>query len=210
MAADDKAFIYWDNSNIFINARNTADAREGAAARKRLRIHFKAMLRLACAGRRMEKAVVAGSVPPESRALWGRLREGGLKVEELFDRGDHSGKEQEVPDERLQLQMMADTLQNSPGVAVLMTGDGKGREKGRGFHFALELMRRKGWRVELMAWERGCHSQMREWTMKNGVFVPLDEHYMAVTYLTALRADSLGFLPRKAERLDLSRRRRAV
>ena len=166
MAAGDKAFIYWDNSNIFINARNTADAREGAAARKRLRIHFKAMLRLACAGRRMEKAVVAGSVPPESRALWGRLREGGLKVEELFDRGDHSGKEQEVPDERLQLQMMADTLQNSPGVAVLMTGDGKGREKGRGFHFALELMRRKGWRVELMAWERGCHSQMREWTMK--------------------------------------------
>ena len=205
-----KAFIYWDNSNIFINAKGAAEAREGAAARKRVRIHFKAMLRLACAGRPMAKAVVAGSVPPETRAIWKRLREDGAEVEELFDRGDRFGKEQEVPDERLQLRMMTDTLLlESPGVAVLMTGDGKGREKGRGFHFALELMRRKGWRVELMAWERGCHPQMREWARRNGVFIPLDDHYKAVTYLAALHSDPSGAPPRKAERLDLSRRPKA-
>ena len=168
------------------------------------------MIRLACAGRPIKKAVVAGSIPPETQTLWERLRKNGLQLEELFNRGDRFGKEQEVPDERLQLRMMADTLQcQPPGIAVLMTGDGRGREKGRGFYFALELMRRNGWRVELMAWERGCHPQMREWAKQNGVFVPLDDHYAAVTYLTALRSDSSGALPRKAERLDLSHRPKA-
>ena len=202
----EQVFIYWDNSNIFINAQGAAAASEGEWARKRVRIHFKALLRLARAGRRLKKAVVAGSVPPETRTLWERLRAEGLEVEELFDRGDRFGKEQEVPDERLQLRMMTDTLRHPPGVAVLLTGDGKGRERGRGFHFALELMREKGWRVELLAWRRGCHPQMREWARRNGVYIPLDEHYRSVTYLTALHSDLDDDLPRRAEPLDLSRR----
>ena len=180
----DKVFIYWDNSNIFIGARDVAAEREGKWARYRVRVHFEAMLRLACAWRKMEKAVVAGSVPPEARGLWEKLRGYGVEVEELFDRG--SGKEQEVPDERLQLRMMGDALVRSPpGVAVLLTGDGKGRERGKGFHHTLELMHGKGWRVELLAWDRDCKPQMREWARKNGVYVPLNDHYKSVTYLKA-------------------------
>ena len=43
----DKVFIYWDNSNIFIGAREAAAEREGEAARSRVRVHFRNLLELA-------------------------------------------------------------------------------------------------------------------------------------------------------------------
>ena len=50
----DKVFIYWDNSNILIGARAVAEEREGVQARHRVRISFKAMMRLAHADRPVE------------------------------------------------------------------------------------------------------------------------------------------------------------
>ena len=116
----DRVFIYWDNSNIFIGAKTAAAAREGGAARGRVRIHFKSLLRLARARREIKKAIVAGSVPPGARKVWDSLRGQGVEVEELFDRGD-GGKEKNVPDMQLQLRMMTDLVSHShPGVAVLL------------------------------------------------------------------------------------------
>ena len=67
-------FVYWDNSNIFSEAQRIASEREGTAgARYLVRINFDNMLRLAHADRSLEKAVAAGSVPPEMRQLWNRL-----------------------------------------------------------------------------------------------------------------------------------------
>ncbi len=60
----DRVFIYWDNSNVFIGARAEAEEREGPAARFRVRVDFRAMIRLAHADRPVEKAIAAGSVPP--------------------------------------------------------------------------------------------------------------------------------------------------
>ena len=197
----DQVFIYWDNSNIYIGAKNFAELREGKLSRGLVRIHFKALLRLAGANRRVEKAVVAGSTPPGARELWDKLRGEGVQVEELFDRGDRFGKEQEVPDERLQNRMLMDAMKFAPGVVVLLTGDGKGRRREKGFHYALELLRARGWRVELLAWRGSCHRGMREWVEKNGVFVPLDEHYESVTFLK--QGDFPG---RRAEQVDFSRR----
>ena len=196
-----KVFIYWDNSNTFIGAKDVAAIKEGELARGRVRIHFKSLLRLAHAERDMEKAVVAGSVPPGAQQLWDSLRKHGVEVEELFDRGD-GGKEQEVPDMQLQLRMMTDLVSQPPGIAVLLTGDGKGREEKRGFHHTLELMHARGWRVELLAWEQACKPQMRDWVRKNGVYVPLDDHYESVTSLKASR-----YTPeREAKQVDLTRR----
>ena len=103
----DKVFIYWDNSNIFIGAQAVAEEREGVKARHRVRISFKAMMRLAHADRPVEKAIAAGSVPPEMRALWNRLSAEGVQIE-LFDRGAIERGEQQTPDQVLQLQMLRD------------------------------------------------------------------------------------------------------
>ena len=81
----DKVFIYWDNSNIFLEAQRLAEERNsGPDARYRVRVDFAGMLRLAHADRPVERARAAGSVPPEMRQLWNRLESQGVEVQ-LFE-----------------------------------------------------------------------------------------------------------------------------
>ena len=77
----DRVFIHWDNSNIFHEAQRLAqELEEGPGARYRVRIHFENMLRLAHADRPVQKALAAGSVPPEMRQ---RMHKRGWRVEIL-------------------------------------------------------------------------------------------------------------------------------
>ena len=79
-----RVFIYWDNSNLFIGAQVEAEDREGPSARHRVRISFRNMMKLARAERPVEKAIAAGSVPPEMRALWNRLESEGVEENGVF------------------------------------------------------------------------------------------------------------------------------
>ena len=203
----DKVFVYWDNSNIFIGARAEAREREGMEAPYRVRVSFGAMMRLAHADRPVEKAIAAGSVPPELRALWNRLSGEGVHIE-LFDRGAIERGEQQTPDRVLQLQMLRDfaDYNGDPGIVVLLTGDGQGFYDGAGFHADLERMYRRGWRVEVLSWAKSCNQRMRQWVEAHGIFVPLDDFYEAVTFLVPSSADYPGADPRYETELDLSRR----
>ena len=203
-----KVFIYWDNSNIFIGARAVAEELEGVQARHRVRISFKAMMRLAHADRAVEKAIAAGSVPPEMRALWNRLSAQGVQIE-LFDRGAIERGEQQTPDRVLQLQMLRDfaDYNGDPGIVVLLTGDGQGFYDGAGFHADLERMHRRGWRVEVLSWANSCNQRMRQWVEEHGVFVPLDDFYNAVTFLKPYNIDYPNADLRNEAELDLSHRR---
>jgi len=125
-------YVFWDNSNVFISAKEVAQTRESVFDAKNIRISFRNLFDLARAGRPTTKAVAGGSVPPEMEEVWKYLAATGVKVE-LQERGAASGKEQAV-DECLQLQMlraMAD--EPKPQVAVLLTGDGAGYCQGTGF-----------------------------------------------------------------------------
>ena len=204
----DRVFVYWDNSNIFLEAQRFAAERElGPGARYRVRIHFENMLRLAHADRTMQRALAAGSVPPEMRQLWNRMEASGVEVF-LFDRGDPGRGEQEMPDRVLQLRMLEDALDfnGDPGIAVLLTGDGAGYRDGAGFHSALERMHRRGWRVEILSWAHATNQRMRIWAKENGIFVPLDDFYEAVTFVEPSRPGFELAPPRDAAPLDLSRR----
>ncbi len=203
----DKTFIYWDNSNIFVGAQAEAVEREGVATRHRVRIDFKAMMRLAHADRPVKKAIAAGSVPPELRALWNRLTREGVEIQ-LFDRGAIDRGEQQTPDRVLQIQMLRDfaDYNGDPGIVVLLTGDGQGFYDGAGFHADLKRMHRRGWRVEVLSWANSCSQRMRTWVESHGVFVPLDDFYSSVTFLAPSSADYPDADPRYAADLDLSRR----
>ena len=209
--ATDRVFIYWDNSNIFHEAQRLAEERgEGPGARYRVRINFDAMLQLAHADRLMERAVAVGSVPPEMRQLWNRMEGSGVEVR-LFDRGNPERGEQDMPDRLLQLRMLEDALDynGNPGVATLLTGDGAGYLEGAGFHSTLERMHNRGWRVEILSWAHSCNQRMRRWAEENGVFIPLDEFYEAVTYLEPSRP-GFEFAPaRESVILDLAQRKTA-
>ena len=180
----DHVFIYWDNSNIFHEAQRLAEERsEGLYARYRIRVHFDNMLRLAHADRPIERALAVGSVPPEMRQLWNRMESNGIEVR-LFDRGSRERGEQDMPDRLLQLRMLEDAMDYSecPGIVVLLTGDGAGYLEGAGFHSTLERMHRRHWRIEILSWKHACNQRMRRWAESNGVFVPLDDFYEAITF----------------------------
>lgn len=204
----DSVFVYWDDSDIFIEAQRLAESVEEVPdARSRVRIHFDNMLKLAHANRAVEKAIAVGSIPPELRQLWNRLENSGVVVT-LFDRGTTWRGEQEMPDRVLQLRMLEDALDYSgdPGIVVLLTGDGAGYHEGAGFHSTLERMHKRGWRFEILSWEHSCNRRMREWAEDNGVFVALDDYYNAITFLESdrTRYDSGT---RSPSELDLSQRR---
>ena len=202
----EKVFIYWDNSNIYISAREIAAEREGGDARYRLRLHFRNLLYLACADRPIERAIAVGSVPPELRHVWTRLENEGVNVE-LSERGALHGTEQGV-DQKLQSNMLRDALDynGDPGIAVLLTGDGSGFYDGVGFHADLERMHRKRWRIEVLSWTYSCNRRMKEWAEQNGKFIALDDFYNGITFLEPPRPGWAAANPREAEPIDLSRR----
>lgn len=204
----DAVFVYWDNSNIFVEAQRLAEERdEGPNARYRVRVNFDNLLRLAHADRPLKKALAAGSVPPQMRQLWNRLENRGVTVK-LYDRGDPGRSEQDMPDRILQLRMLEDALDHNgdPGIATLLTGDGAGYLEGAGFHSTLERMYKRGWRVEILSWANSCNRRMREWAEKKGVFIALDEYYSAITFLEPSRPGYEFAQARGSTRLDLSGR----
>ena len=204
----DSVFIYWDNSNIFHEAQRLAEEREeGEGARYRVRINFDNMLRLAHADRSLEKALAAGSVPPEMRQLWNRMESKGVEVR-LFDRVAPGRGEQEIPDRLLQLRMLEDALDynGTPGTVVLLTGDGAGYYEGAGFHSTLERMHNRGWQVEILSWAHACNQRMRMWAEENGVFVALDDFYEAITFMEPSRPGFELAPARDSVELDLSLR----
>ena len=201
-------FVYLDNSNIFHAAQDLAEERNGDMnARYRVRTNFENLLRLAHADRPLEKAMAAGSVPPALINLWNRLAEAGIEVH-LYDRGEPGRGEQQTPDQWLQLRMLEDGWDyiDNPGTIALLTGDGAGYNEGRGFHSTLERMHRRGWKVEVLSWVHSCNRRMRQWVEANGVFVPLDDYYEAITYTNAPRIGQEPAPARDTVELDLSSR----
>ena len=203
---DKKVFIYWGNSNILISAQEVAVEREGEAVRFRVRIHFRNLLELAHARRDVEHATAVGSIPPELRHVWNRLENEGVTVQ-LLERGAVQGREQGV-DQALQTVMLRDGFDcnGTPGIAVMLTGDGAGFHDGVGFHADLERMRRRGWDVEVLSWRHGCNRRMREWAEENGKFIALDDFYDSVTFLESAAPGQPLAPPRHAVPVDLARR----
>ena len=114
--------------------------------------------------------------------------------------------EQGVPDEKLQLQMMHDLVDNMgcPSTAVVLTGDGAGFEEGAGFWATIQSMKKFGWGIEVLSWAASSQKRMRRWVEDNGVFVELDSYYPAITFLEAGQLP--GELPRHAMPLNLTGR----
>lgn len=197
----DRVFIFWDNSNIFIGAKDIAEQREGFQSRYSIRISFQALLDLCKAGRKVAEAIAVGSIPPEVRHVWNRLERAGVKVQ-LLERGYESHKEQGV-DAVLQTAMLRAALDNNgnPQTVVILTGDGRGFEDSVGFHADLERMQKRGWKIEILAWEQSCNNKMKNWAESVGVFIPLEEHYNSITY-----TEESGRVIRQAKPLDFNKR----
>ncbi|WP_207263193.1 NYN domain-containing protein [Desulfovibrio sp. Huiquan2017] len=203
-------YLFWDNSNIFISAKHVAARQEGLNAENFVRIHFENLYRLAIANRPVAKAIAVGSIPREHEKLWQSLkRDTGIEIE-LYERGSISGGEQGV-DQCLQTHMLrAIADEQSPQIAVLLTGDGKGYDDGVGFHADLERMHKNQWGIEVVSWELSCKRTLREWASSIGEFVRLEDYYNAVTFLEGTRYSTpLNLVRRKCAHITEIKRERA-
>lgn len=185
-----EVYVFWDNSNMFHSAQQVASRNDGIMAKDAARISFANLMNLAKANRQVKKAVAVGSVPPKEQDLWRRMEsDTGIKIE-LYERGGVSGKEQGV-DQCLQTHMLrALADENTPKVAILLTGDGKGYEEGIGFLADMQRLHEKGWGVEVISWEHSCKPELRAWAEKNGTFISLDKYYNSITFIQGGRTVS--------------------
>ena len=94
-------YIYWDHSNIIIEAQHIAEKTEAAAlglyVGRRIRIDFQNLLLLAHENRPVAKAIAVGSVPPAMKTVWRSLEQQGVQTE-IVDRSLHGGSERNVLD----------------------------------------------------------------------------------------------------------------
>lgn len=188
--SDPGVLLFIDNSNIFISGKSVAEKNEGRDARYAYRLEFEHLLELALAGRKLVRAYVVGSIPPEEKAVWERLEAATGVAPELFERGAESGKEQGL-DQCLQVNMLrAISDYKTPHICVLLTGDGSGYDDGVGFHADLERMYQAGWGIEVLSWRNSCKKTLREWAEKVGNFIAFDDYYSSITFLKPMRRSS--------------------
>jgi uncharacterized LabA/DUF88 family protein len=198
---DSAVHLFWDNSNLFARMQDTCEDRDGNGEepghRFDARIKFTAMFEFAAFGRKVEKAVAVGSVPPELEHIWRSLGKAGVLVD-LQERGAQSGKEQGV-DQALQLEMMNSLVdRDKPAVAVLLTGDG-------GFKPSVDRLLAKGWGVEVLCFSKGFSNKLTRiarGSAGRGKYVKLDPWYKQLTYLQSPD----GEIVRHAELLDMRSR----
>lgn len=182
MANEPKVYLFWDNSNIFIGTKFVANRREGMMSEANCRVQFDAIHKLAVAGRPIGGGVCVGSVPPEIRVVWDKLKQTGV-ILELYERGADTGREQGI-DQCLQVHMLRAALDEAqPQIAVLLTGDGAGYEDGVGFHADLERLHSRGWGIEVISWDKACRKTLKQWAENVGVYIKLEDYYDSVTFV---------------------------
>lgn len=175
-------YIFWDNSNIhYSGVCSVCPMIEPSADTGGYRTHFRNLFELVRNGRHVDRAYVAGSVPPPSDSLWEYLRNLGIDLTLLNKTAD--GKEQESVDISLQSMMLRAILDNEPSTMAVLTGDGAGALLGKGFLADLKRARRQGWDIEVYAWDTTCNSYLRDFAEKEGIFVPLEKFYFSISFI---------------------------
>ena len=175
------AFVFWDNSNIWLVGKNVCQTKE-PGSEVAFRVYFKNLFKYAVGNHDVAYAYVAGSVPPQSDGLWQYFQDIGVQVN-TQERGVIGGGEVAV-DEIIQLEMANILLDiDEPQTIILLTGDGNGYNSGRGFIKQLERAKRKAWNIEVVSWDLGCNRYLREFAMQNGVYKKLEDVYNQVTFI---------------------------
>ncbi len=178
-------YIFWDNSNIHISGLNhVLPQKEPNVKREQYRTNFNNLLTLVCKGHKIDEIFLAGSVPPESDAVWNYLASIGISPNILTKTAD--GKEQESVDILLQNKMYQCAIDcfPEPATLALLTGDGAINKYGDGFLETLKRVKEKfNWNIEVYAWKSSCSRLLREYAENNGTFVDLEDYYFNITFI---------------------------
>lgn len=176
-------FIFWDNSNIhYAGLNHVFPVKEPGVAKEIYRTYFKGLLNLVVQGRIVENIFFAGSVPPKGDSLWNAVRQ--LRIQpSLLPRSLTDG-ESDTTDHVLQLALLRLAFDHpEPDTVALLTGDGAGINAGEGFLADAKRMSARGWKFEVYSWDIACHTALKDFAIKNGRYIKLEDYYENVTFL---------------------------
>jgi len=185
----DNVHIFWDNTNIFLSAIDTAYEFEPQMPRVGIRVYWKHLYQLVAKNREAVTKVIAGSVPPQAADLWAYAEQLGFNTTLLqrVENGYGIQREQTV-DEMLHLRIANTLLRyRTPETMILLSGDGRESKTGTSFpgqlRFALEL----GWNVEVYSWRVSLNltkfgQLMADFPSLVKIFL-LDDYYFSLTFV---------------------------
>ncbi|MBM3329324.1 MAG: NYN domain-containing protein [Calditrichaeota bacterium] len=201
----DKVHIFWDNTNIFLTAVDTAGEMEPGLSRYAVRVHFNNLFQLVSRGREVLTKELAGSVPPQAASLWEYAERMGFKTTLLqrVENGFGILREQTV-DEMLHLRIANTILARpNPETLVLLSGDGRVSKTGTSFPGQLRFALQRDWKVEVYSWRGGYNSrafgELKSDFPKLVKVEMLDDYYYSLTFIKAGRYWSITQLGEQVE-----------
>lgn len=157
--------VFFDNSNILGGAQSERRVREPLVPWFAFRVYYRNLFDLIENGREVRTAILAGSVPPPSEAIWQYARDKGYGTDLLRRvENDEGNKVEQGVDEILHLKI-ANTLLDYPNTDILVvaTGDGSTSAFNTGFPGQITRALKLGWTVEVWSWTstlNRCYRQM--------------------------------------------------
>ena len=190
-AAIDNIHIFWDNTNIFLGAIDTATQVEPTAPRYAVRVYWRNLYNLVVRERQAITKEIAGSVPPQAADLWAYAEQMGFKTTLLHRVENSFGilREQAV-DEILHLRIANTILSRRiPETIILLSGDGRETPTGTSFPGQCRLALNLGWKIEIYSWGVTFNSlkygQLKDEFPDLVSISFLDEYYNSLTFLKA-------------------------
>nr|CAG8466255.1 1133_t:CDS:2 [Entrophospora candida] len=174
---DKKVYLFIDNSNLFIEGKysvghleklGTIDKKRGTHYYDLIRIEHGQLLNIVQNGRPLSaNPFLVGSKPPSEDSMWKYIRELGFDVA-VYKRNSQD-REKKV-DVRLACAMQKTIEKNTPGVLVLIAGDGD-------YEYPIVDAIENNWIVEVWFWKSATSNDFQKKDFRQ-----LDCHYKIFTY----------------------------
>jgi len=184
----DNIHIFWDNTNIFLSAIDTAAEVEPNMPRHSIRVHWRNLFQLILKDRQALTKEMAGSVPPQAADLWAYAEQIGFNTTLLRRVENNFGvlREQAV-DEILHLKIANTILsRQKPEIIVLLSGDGRVSKTGTSFPGQLRFALERGWKVEIYSWCISLSQRFNDLKYEYSDLVTiyhLDDYYNSITFV---------------------------
>jgi uncharacterized LabA/DUF88 family protein len=168
-----------DNSNVFIegqkhSARLKSIGPDPTTGRQPAdpswRINFAELLAALAGSRKIYKAILVGSRPPQNDGVWEAARYNGFEVK-VHDRG-MDGREKAVDTELVAMGTEIICLSKEPMDLVIVSGD-------RDFIPLVSVAHRLNWEVDMAAFT-SAYNPSGEMAMSVERIIPLDPHFAKI------------------------------
>ena len=153
-------WIYVDNSNIWINAKQLAARRKKMKTKEdhRVRIDIGKLTSVVANGRPVAQGFLYASEPPPVDTVWEKIKECGWRVPQPKKRSVLTGKEKGVDAQLVAdiTEMACTTPEEQRTTIVIISGDADVVPA------IQKVLKYKGWKVEVYMWENAMSSDLKK------------------------------------------------